>query len=128
MRGLILILLTVYSVASGYQYGTEETCYCNFELATIYCFNITQLPNFTISEVKNTVLLDITKSKINNLILNPAKWYSLLYLDLRDNPNLPCTVVYKLINDFDLDYVISDCKKLETSSISFITTSALDIL
>ena len=55
-------------------------------------------------------------------------WHSLLYLDLCDNPNLPCTAVYKLVNDFDLDYVISDCIKLETSSISFITTSALEIL
>jgi hypothetical protein len=133
MQGLILILLAVYSVANGYQCGTDKKCYCNLKLATIYCFNISQLPNFTITEVKNTILLDINKSKINNLILNPAKWYSLRYLDLRHNPNLPCKVVYNLINIFNFDYITSDCKKLETTSISALNVlstsiSALNVL
>ena len=127
MQGSILILFTVYSVANGYQCGTDKTCYCNLKLATIYCFNITKLPIFTITEVKNTVWLDINKSKINNLILNPAKWSSLRFLDLRHNPNLPCKVIYSLIKNFNFDYIATDCKKLETSSISALNVLSTSI-
>ena len=129
MAGSIWFLLFImFSEEEARMISKNGSCFHSPVLATIYCLNINAFPEFALHIKQNTVLLDITNSTIIDLKLNPLEWSSLVYLDLRGNEKLACNKVHNLINNLDLDYVISDCEQYIPNMLHDYTTITTEIL
>ncbi len=103
---MIHCFLSLHLIVLGYR--CHEKCQCVLELGSVFCTNITHIPQLP-EEVRNeTALLRIINSNLQNLNISQAHWPLLSYIDLTSS-NISCFDVDKVKSTFNLDHFKHHC-------------------
>ena len=101
----MLFLVFLIDVVYGEPCGEPPLCNCEHDLGISTCYggNITQILQFSTEVKSNTIFFDVINTNITEFP-SLESWPNLMWVTLRGNSHLPCS-----LDVIKIDYVDSDC-------------------